>query len=180
MVARRAGAGTRKVRPCITWAPLVIRGRPRILARAVAAFALALVAGYVSSALRREPRCPDPGVVAHLRGEQRARWAPASPARVTWACDLNPCSCPAGVCATARQATPGPPAAPAAVEEVTWQDASSVGKWFLAEADPEDAIREPSRTSRPRVEQIPGGPPQRRRAAHDTTCPGRDCGGSCS
>lgn len=38
--------------------------------------ALSLISGYVSSALRREPRCPDPGVVAHLRGEQRARRLP--------------------------------------------------------------------------------------------------------
>jgi hypothetical protein len=38
--------------------------------------ALALISGYVSSVLRREPRCPDPGVLAHLRREQQARRLP--------------------------------------------------------------------------------------------------------
>ena len=38
--------------------------------------ALALISGYATAALRHEPRCPDEGVVAHMRSEQRARRLP--------------------------------------------------------------------------------------------------------
>ncbi len=38
--------------------------------------ALALISGYVTAARRHEPQCPDHGVLAHMRSEQRARRLP--------------------------------------------------------------------------------------------------------
>lgn len=37
---------------------------------------LAMIAGYVSAAAHREPRCPDPAAIAHARREQRLRKLP--------------------------------------------------------------------------------------------------------
>jgi poly-beta-1,6-N-acetyl-D-glucosamine synthase len=38
--------------------------------------ALAMIGGYAAAALRREPRCPDPGVRDYIRREQRFRAVP--------------------------------------------------------------------------------------------------------